>query len=64
MANIRAKLASWCCVDAQGGRLFTESDVQALGGKSAAALGRIFDVATRLSGITEEDVDEMAEGDG
>ena len=31
MANIRAKLASWCCVDAQGGRLFTESDVWPLG---------------------------------
>ena len=61
MANIRAKLASWCCVDAQGGRLFTESDAQALGGKNAAALARIFDVATRLSGITEEDVDEMAQ---
>ena len=61
MENIRAKLCSWCCVDEQGGRLFAESDVQALGGKSAAALARIFDVATRLSGITEEDVDEMAQ---
>ena len=57
----RAKLTAWCCVDDQGGRLFAESDVQALGGKSAAALARIFDVATRLSGITEEDVDEMAQ---
>ena len=61
MENIRAKLCSWCCVDEQGGRLFAESDVQALGGKSATALARIFDVATRLSGITEEDVDEMAQ---
>ena len=61
MENIRAKLTAWCCVDDQGGRLFAESDVQALGGKSAAALARIFDVATRLSGITEEDVDEMAQ---
>ena len=61
MDNVRAKLCAWCCVDEQGGRLFAESDVQALGGKSAAALARIFDVATRLSGITDEDVDEMAQ---
>ena len=41
--------------------MFTDADVVALGAKSAAALDRIYDVATRLSGITDEDVEEIAE---
>ena len=49
-------------MDAQGGRLFTESDVvRPLAASQPPPLARIFDVATRLSGITEEDVDEMAQ---
>jgi len=40
--------------------LFTDADVKALGMKSAVALQRVFDVAQRLSGITSDDVDELA----
>ena len=61
LANVRAKLCTWCIVDGSGGRLFADADVVALGAKSAAALDRIYDVATRLSGITDEDVEEVAE---
>lgn len=60
MAGIRAKIASMAIVDADGNRLFTEKDVAALGEKSGAALDRVFDVATRLSGIGESDVEELA----
>jgi hypothetical protein len=60
LANIRAKLVSLCVVDADGKRLFSDADVAALGRKSAAALSAVFDVAARLSGLTEQDVEELA----
>jgi len=59
-ANIRAKLVAMSVVDADGNRLFTDQDVAALGNKSAGALNRVFEVAQRLSGLTQEDVDELA----
>ena len=61
MANVRAKMCAWCIVDENGARLFSDADVVALGAKSAAALDRIYEVASALSGITEDDVEEMAE---
>ena len=36
--------------------------IKALSEKSAAALQRVFEVAQRLSGITDDDVEELAEG--
>lgn len=60
MAGIRAKIASMSLVDDEGNKLFTEKDVKALGEKSGAALDRVFEVCTRLSGIGEDDVDELA----
>lgn len=61
MDNLRAKLCAWCIVDPSGARVFEDADVEALGAKSSAALSRVYDVAARLSGITEADVDELAE---
>jgi len=61
MVNIRAKLAAQTICDEGGVRLFTDKDIRLLGAKSANALQRVFDVAQRLSGITEGDVDELAE---
>ena len=61
MANVRAKLCAWCIVDKDGARMFADADIVALGAKSAAALDRIYDVASDLSGITDEDVEELAE---
>lgn len=60
--QIRAKLASYTICDEQGNRLFTDADVKVLGQKSAAALQRVYEVAQRLSGITDTAVDELAEG--
>lgn len=62
MRNIRAKLVVHSACDAEGGLLFTIKDVDALGKKSAAALQRVFDKASQLSGISEKDVEELAEG--
>ena len=64
LTNIRAKLVSRCVVDADGELIFDESDVVALGEKSAVALQRLFEVAQRLSGLTKEDVEELAKNSG
>jgi hypothetical protein len=40
--------------------LFTDEDVAALGQRSAAALERVFDAASRLSGLSAEDMEELA----
>jgi hypothetical protein len=60
--NARAKLAVLSCIDDQGNRLFSDADVAWLGEKSAIALERIFDVARRLSGLTDTDVKELTDG--
>lgn len=59
--NIRAKLVAASVVGEDGKLLFSRADVEALGAKSAAALDRVFDAASRLSGISDEDVQELAE---
>jgi hypothetical protein len=39
--------------------MFTAGDLEILGSKSAAALDRIFTVSRKLSGLTEEDIEEL-----
>lgn len=66
--NIRARLAVKCLVDEAGVRLFKDEDAEALGALSAAVLGRVYNVAQRLNGLSDGDIDELkkssAEGDG
>jgi hypothetical protein len=58
--NMRAKMCARCLVDAEGVRLFTDAEVDALGAKSAAALDRVFAVAQRLNGMGRADMEELA----
>lgn len=58
--NFRAKLAVKTLCDAEGNRIFDDGEEMLLGRKSSKALGRIFDVATRLNGLSEKDVEELA----
>lgn len=58
--NIRAKLVVHSIVNGDGGRMFNDQDVALLGKKSAAALDRVFEVAQRLSGITQTDIEDLA----
>lgn len=60
--NARAKLVVLCVVDESGNQLFTSADVIALGQKSASALQRVFDLCRKLSGLSEDDMEEMTEG--
>ena len=62
--NLRAKLAVASIVDDKGAPMFTESDIDKLGGKSAAALDRISAVAQRLSGLSEADVKDLEKNSG
>jgi hypothetical protein len=57
--NLRAKLISRTVVDEDERLLFKETDVVALGRKSAKALDRVFEVSQRLSGIGQTDVEEL-----
>ncbi|MFZ4773932.1 MAG: hypothetical protein ACOYM3_01125 [Terrimicrobiaceae bacterium] len=60
LRNFRAKLVAKCAKDPETHmRLFNDQDVLALGHKSAKALERVFDVARRLSGFSEDDVEEL-----
>ena len=60
LQNARARLVAASVVDPESGELiFSDEDVLAIGGQSAAVIDRIYDVAARLSGITENDLDEI-----
>jgi hypothetical protein len=59
LQNLRAKLVAMAAVDEQGKRVFSDGDVAALGQKSAAALQRVFDAAQRLSGLSDQDIEEL-----
>ena len=58
-ANMRAKLVVMCAVDEFGHRIWSDDDAGWLGQKSSAVLSKLYDVATRLSGISEEDAKEL-----
>ncbi len=57
--NMTARLAAMTMVDEQGNNLFEMGDVVVLGKKSANALRRVVDVAQRLSGVTQADMEEL-----
>ncbi len=60
----QARAVARCAVEGpQPGarRLFDASDVEALKAKNGAALKLVFDVAARLSGITDAEEEEVAE---
>lgn len=59
--NIRARLVVLSVINDDGSRMFGFPDIEALGEKSAKALDRIFTVAMELSGLRDEDVQELAE---
>ena len=61
--NVRARLAVRCLYDAPGGaRLFQASDVERLGKIRVDVLQKIFEVAQQLSGMSDEDIDQMGKG--
>lgn len=55
--NIRARLVARTIRDEAGARMFSDTDIAALGNKSAAALDRCAKVAQRLNGLTTSDLE-------
>lgn len=58
LENRSVRLVAKCVVDPSGKPMFTERDILALGKKSAVPIARIAKVASRLSGIEEEQAEE------
>ena len=58
---LRIKMLVIVCVDEKGHPLFTEADIEALGKKSAGPIERLFEVASRLSGLSEKDAQVIEE---
>jgi hypothetical protein len=59
MRNLRAKMVACCCIDEHGKRIFSDEDAVALGEARADVIDQLFSVAQRLSGLREEDSEEL-----
>ena len=62
--RFRSMWAIACTVDKDGNRIFKDGDVDTLGNKSGKAVGRIFNMAQELSGMTDKDVEELEKNSG
>ena len=56
--EFRERLLVACCRNDDGSPMFTADDVQALGGKDAAVIERLVNAAQRLSGFTQQDIEQ------
>ena len=52
-------MAAKVIVDANGHRVFTDKDIEALGGKSFEPIQRVVDVCIKLSGMAEDEAEEV-----
>jgi hypothetical protein len=62
--GLRALLVMLCTCDADGKRLFTEEDLPQLQELDAKTSDAIYTVASRASGLTQKDVDELIKNSG
>lgn len=61
LTEVQVRTCAMAIVDAQGNRMFEEADIAKLSRKSAGALQVIFEVAQRLSGLSDDQVEELVE---
>lgn len=57
--NVRARLLVRVLCNDKGELLFAPSDATALGGLRVDVLTKLYEVAQRLSGVSDEDIDEL-----
>jgi hypothetical protein len=57
--NVRGRLAVMAICDDKGKRFFTDSEAEIVGGKSAVALGRIFDAIMDLNRMGPAVIEEL-----
>lgn len=60
VVRFRARLVAMSIVDGDGRRVLDDSAVDVIANGSSLAAERVFSVAARLSGVTGEDVDDLA----
>lgn len=58
--DMQMLLLVWSLVDASGGKLFSESDVESLAKKSPVAIGRLYDEILTFNGFKVESVEDEA----
>ena len=63
-SNARARLAVRCIVKEDGTRVFSDEDAAQLGRLPAHILQPIYEAAQRLSGVSDEDVDDLEQPSG
>lgn len=61
LRNATAKLVARCAINEDGSLLFEPKDLLKLSSKSAVALQRLFAVAQKLNGLTDDDMRELVE---
>lgn len=59
LTNARAKLLVRVIVNENGTRIFADSQAPALGKKSSLVINRLYEVAARLSGMSDEEQEAM-----
>ena len=57
--DMRAKLLARAIVDENLKRIFTDADIRELGKKSSKVIERLFTVAQRLNGMTDDNVKDL-----
>ena len=62
LLDFRAKLVAASVIDDNGQLAFTEKDVRQLSQKSAGALDKVAAVASKLSSMSQDDVEELTGG--
>lgn len=62
LRDARAKLVVMGTINEDGSQYFDTSDFARLTGKNARPVSRLFDTIAALSGISDEDVDELVAG--
>lgn len=59
--NFRARFVALCVVDEDGKQIFkSRQEIAILGSKSASALQRLFNKASEMNGMSEQDVEDLA----
>ena len=64
MKGATARLCALCICGEDGKPMFSSTDITSLQAKSAKALDRVFQVAQRLSGIGQKDIEETVKNSG
>ncbi len=62
--TVMARLVALTVVDQSGNLLFTYADITRLSEKSGVAIDRVCEVAKRLGGISDTDIEELEKNSG